>query len=107
MSLPLRDIRVVDLGQVYAAPYCTLQLAYLGADIIKVEPPGTGEFLRMLPSSPGGTNYNFLMLNANKKSVTLNLKHPRLKITGWSAAPGGLSRRSRRACAPKLPGCWN
>lgn len=77
MSLPLEGIRVIDLGQIYAAPYCTLQLAYLGAEIIKIEPPGAGELLRLPAVSPGGANYSFLMLNANKRSVTLNLKHPR------------------------------
>jgi CoA:oxalate CoA-transferase len=75
MSLPLDGIRVIDLGQIFAVPYCTLQLAYLGADVIKIEPPGSGEHLRRPDSSPGGVNYSFLMLNPNKKSVTLNLKH--------------------------------
>ncbi|MGH7934919.1 MAG: CaiB/BaiF CoA transferase family protein, partial [Candidatus Binataceae bacterium] len=75
MSLPLEGICVIDLGQIFAAPYCTLQLAYLGADIIKIEPPTTGESLRRPRVSPGGANYAFLMLNANKRSVTLNLKH--------------------------------
>ncbi len=74
MSLPLDGIRVIDLGQIFAAPYCTLQLAYLGAEVIKIEPPGKGEHLRRPDSSPGGVNYSFLMLNPNKKSVTLNLK---------------------------------
>ncbi|MGH8011787.1 MAG: CaiB/BaiF CoA transferase family protein [Candidatus Binataceae bacterium] len=76
MSLPLDGIRVIDLGQIFAAPYCTLQLAFLGADIIKIEPLG-GEALRRPKASPGGVNYSFLMLNANKRSVTLNLKRPR------------------------------
>jgi formyl-CoA transferase len=49
----------------------------MGADVIKIEPPGTGEVLRRPDLSPGGVNYSFLMLNANKRSVTLNLKHPR------------------------------
>lgn len=75
MSLPLEGIRVLDFGQIYAVPYCTLQLAAMGAEIIKIEPPKTGEMLRR-PDLPGGVNYSFLMLNANKKSVTLNLKHP-------------------------------
>jgi CoA:oxalate CoA-transferase len=77
LSLPLEGIRVIDLGQIYAAPYCTMQLAYMGAEVIKVEPPGSGEFLRRPEVSRGGVGYSFLMLNANKKSVTLNLKHPR------------------------------
>jgi crotonobetainyl-CoA:carnitine CoA-transferase CaiB-like acyl-CoA transferase len=77
MTQPLEGIRVIDLGQIYAVPYCTMQLAYLGADVIKVEPPGAGEFLRHPEVSRGGVGYSFLMLNANKKSVTLNLKHPR------------------------------
>ncbi len=74
MSLPLDGIRVIDLGQVYAAPYCTLQLAAMGADIIKIEPPVTGEVLRRPELPPGGAGYSFLMLNANKRSVTINLK---------------------------------
>lgn len=77
MDLPLAGVRVIDLGQIFAVPYCTLQLADLGAEVIKIEPPGTGENLRRPAASPGGVNYSFLMLNANKKSVTLNLKHPR------------------------------
>ncbi len=77
MSLPLDGIRVIDLGQVYAAPYCTLQLAAMGADIIKIEPPITGEVLRRPELPPGGAGYSFLMLNANKRSVTINLKRPR------------------------------
>ena len=77
MSLPLDGIRVIDLGQIFAVPYCTLQLAYLGAEVVKIEPPGDGEHLRRPHSSPGGVNYSFLMLNPNKKSVTLNLKDAR------------------------------
>lgn len=74
-ELPLDGIRVIDLGQIYAGPYCTSQLAYLGAEVIKIEPLGSGEYLRM-PQSAGGAGYAFLLLNANKKSVALNLKHP-------------------------------
>ena len=46
MALPLEGIRVIDLGQIFAAPYCTLQLGYMGAEIIKIEPPRGGEMLR-------------------------------------------------------------
>ncbi|HZO82005.1 MAG TPA: CoA transferase [Candidatus Binataceae bacterium] len=77
MGLPLAGIHVIDFGQIFAAPYCTLQLALMGAEVVKIEPPGAGENLRRPDSSPGGVNYSFLMLNANKRSVTLNLKHPR------------------------------
>jgi CoA:oxalate CoA-transferase len=77
MDRPLEGLRVIDLGQIFAVPYCTLQLAYLGAEVIKIEPPGTGEHLRRPGASPGCVNYAFLMLNPNKKSVSLNLKDPR------------------------------
>jgi len=77
MSLPLAGTRVIELAQIYAGPYCALQLAHFGAEVIKVEPPGTGEFLRMRPPTPHGANSGFLMLNPGKKSITLNLKAPR------------------------------
>ena len=52
MALPLEGIRVIDLGQIFAAPYCTLQLARMGAEVIKIEPPGGGELLRRPWSRP-------------------------------------------------------
>jgi formyl-CoA transferase len=76
IAQPLDDLRVLDLGQVYNGPYCGLLLAAQGAEVIKVEPPG-GEIVRRHAISPGGASYSFLMLNAGKKGVTLNLKEPR------------------------------
>ena len=77
MSLPLDGYRVIEIAQIYAGPYCGLQLAHFGAEVIKIEPPGSGEFLRKRPPAKHGANYGFLMLNAGKKSVSLNLKDPR------------------------------
>ncbi|MGH7934061.1 MAG: CaiB/BaiF CoA transferase family protein, partial [Candidatus Binataceae bacterium] len=77
MSLPLEGVRVIELAQIIAGPYCALQLAHFGAEVIKVEAPGTGEFLRQRPPAPGNVNSGFLMFNAGKKSVTLNLKDAR------------------------------
>lgn len=76
LARPLDDIRVLDLGQVYNGPYCGLLLAAQGADVIKIEPPG-GEIVRRAAVSPGGASYSFLMLNAGKRGMTLDLKKPR------------------------------
>jgi formyl-CoA transferase len=77
MGLPLKGVRVIELAQIYAGPYCGLQLAHFGAEVIKIEPPGQGEFLRMRPPMTRSANSNFLMLNPGKKSVALNLKDRR------------------------------
>jgi CoA:oxalate CoA-transferase len=71
----LEGIRVLDLGQIYAGPYCGFLLAMAGADVIKIEPP-QGEFLRARAAVTGGI-IPFAMLNANKRSATLNLKAAR------------------------------
>jgi CoA:oxalate CoA-transferase len=75
-QLPCRRCRILELGQIYNAPYCGLLLAAQGADVVKVEPPG-GEIVRRYATSPGGASYSFLMLNADKRGITLDLKHPR------------------------------
>ena len=71
----LEGIKVLDLGQIYAGPYAGFLLAMAGADVIKIEPP-QGEFLRARAAVSGGI-IPFAMLNANKRSATLNLKDER------------------------------
>ena len=65
-------VRVLELGQIYNGPYCGLLLAQLGADVIKIEPPG-GEQLRFRSHQPV-ESHEFVMLNSNKRSVVLDLK---------------------------------
>ena len=73
-ALPLSDITVVEVGSFIAAPYATMQLADLGARVIKVEPPGQGDFVRGNAPFIGGESSSFLRLNRNKESVELDLK---------------------------------
>lgn len=73
---PLDGVTVVDLGQIYNAPYATLLLALAGARVIKVEPV-TGELSRTRRRVNLGAGIAFYMLNSNKQCVTLNLKDPR------------------------------
>ncbi|MFQ6052870.1 MAG: CaiB/BaiF CoA transferase family protein [Candidatus Bathyarchaeia archaeon] len=71
---PLRGIRVLDLTRVLAGPFCSMTLADLGAEVIKVEIPGRGDDTRAYPPFIGGVSSYFLSVNRGKKSVTLNLK---------------------------------
>jgi crotonobetainyl-CoA:carnitine CoA-transferase CaiB-like acyl-CoA transferase len=78
---PLLDgVRILDLSHMLAGPYCTLMLADLGAEVIKIETPGEGDRIRRMGIYKiGGQSAYFLSINRNKKSVTLNLKSDRGK----------------------------
>jgi len=78
MQRPLQGFRVLDLTNVLAGPFCCHQLAHMGAEVIKVEVPGSGDLARQLGASPelnaNLMGVSFLAQNAGKKSITLNLK---------------------------------
>jgi crotonobetainyl-CoA:carnitine CoA-transferase CaiB-like acyl-CoA transferase len=75
---PLDGIRVLDLTNVLAGPFCCHQLAHLGAEVIKVEAAGRGDLARQLGADAAlnarGMGVSFLAQNAGKRSVTVNLK---------------------------------
>ena len=75
MAKALTGVRVLDMTHVQSGPSCTQVLAWLGADVIKIEPPGRGDITRsQLRDVPKVDSLYFTMLNCNKRSVTLNLK---------------------------------
>ena len=80
MKSALQGIRIIDLTQVMAGPFCTMVLADMGADVIKIESPDGGDMTRRMGGAgmrmKGGENAPFLALNRNKRSVTLDLKDP-------------------------------
>jgi formyl-CoA transferase len=76
-DLPLAGVRVLDLTQILAGPYCTMMLADLGADVVKVERPGGGDGSRQWgPPFVAGESAYFLQVNRNKRSIAVDLKHP-------------------------------
>src|ERR1700687_4842642 len=73
-SLPLAGIRVVALEQAVSAPFCSRQLADMGADVIKIERPDGGDFARSYDGALKGISSYFAWLNRGKRSVVLDLK---------------------------------
>ena len=74
MSKPLEGVRVLDLTRVLAGPYCTMMLSDLGAEILKVEVPGTGDDSRAFGPFRNGTSLYFITINRGKESIAINLK---------------------------------
>ncbi len=74
MTFPLAGLKVLDLSRLLPGPYATLVLADLGAQVDKVEEPGTGDYTRHAPPMKGDTSALFLGLNRNKRSIAIDLK---------------------------------
>ncbi|ANK80590.1 MAG: carnitine dehydratase [Rhizobiales bacterium NRL2] len=74
MAGPLDGIRILDLSAVISGPFGTMMLADQGADVIKVEPPGTGDFTRQAGNRQNGVSASFLNNNRNKRSISVDLK---------------------------------
>ena len=101
--LPLEGIRVVALEQAVAAPFCSRQLADMGADVIKIERPDGGDFARAYDDALNGVSSYFAWLNRGKRSVVLDLKEPaglealthlvdRADVFVHNLAPGAVER---------------
>ena len=73
-DLPLEGVKVLDLSQGVAGPYCAMMLARNGADVIKLEPPGSGCWSRQLGKSVGDHTAHSLVVHRGKRSLALDLK---------------------------------
>ena len=116
MTRPLEGTTVITLEHAIAAPFCTRQLADLGARVIKVERPGSGDFARGYDSRVKGLASHFVWTNRSKESLTLDLKHAeaapilarlleRADVLVQNLAPGAAARMglSHAALAPAHP----
>ncbi|ROV99922.1 hypothetical protein VMCG_06162 [Cytospora schulzeri] len=116
-QLPLQGITVVSLEHAIAAPFCTRQLADLGARVIKVERPGSGDFARAYDRRVNGQSSHFIWTNRSKESLALDLKTPkhlgvlktlvsRADVLVQNLAPGASARMglSYDALKEKHPG---
>ena len=74
--LSLTGVRVLDLSRVLAGPFCGMLLADLGAEVIKVEDTGSGDESRTWPPHKDGESAAYLVINRNKRDMTLDLKAP-------------------------------
>ena len=74
--MPLSGLRVIDLTRILAGPFCTMLLGDMGADVIKIETPGEGDPVRRQGVVRDGLSWYFAGFNRNKRSLTLNLRHP-------------------------------
>ena len=72
----LRGIRVLDLSRLLPGPFLTMVLADMGADVVKVEDPRIGDYLRAIPPAKGGVSGRYLAVNRGKRSIALDLKAP-------------------------------
>src|SRR5512143_2336486 len=111
---PLEGITVVTLEHAIAAPFCTRQLADLGARVIKIERPGVGDFARGYDERVKGLASHFVWTNRSKESLTLDVKHADaakiLDVLVQNLAPGaaarlGLSFDTLHARWPRLIVC--
>src|SRR5436305_13228934 len=75
----LEGVRVLEVGNFMAAPFCAMQLADLGAEVVKIENPDGGDHVRTTAPFLDGESSNFVRLNRNKRSLALDLKAPRGK----------------------------
>ncbi len=73
---PLASVRILDLSRLLPGPYCTMLLAQLGAEVVKVETPGAGDYARTLISEFGGPPM-FAAVNRDKQGLALNYRDPR------------------------------
>ena len=73
----LQGFRILDLSRVVSGPMAAVVLADQGADVIKVEAPGWGDGIRYLGAQGNGLRAIFSMINRNKRSLAINLKHPK------------------------------
>ncbi len=118
---PLEGITVIALEHAVAAPFCTRQLADLGARVIKIERPGGGDFARAYDDRVRGLSSSFVWLNRSKESLTLDVKHPKARaildkllaqadVLVQNLAPGaaarlGLSYDALKETYPRLIVC--
>lgn len=81
MAGSLDGIRVLDLSRLLPGPFLTMVLADMGADVIKIEAPGAGDYMRHMPPLKGGLSGGFIAVNRNKRSVVLDLKRDESRET--------------------------